>query len=384
MQEHDMSFVRAEMVIAQSPPSRNRGLVHWLRTNLFATPVDSALTILGLLLVAFVVPNVLRWAFFDAVWAGPDRSVCSTVSQGGVQPDGWSGACWAFVNAKFEQFMYGRYHMTQRWRVDLVAFMFVLLLAPLLIPRVPWKGLNAIVFFFVFPIVAFFLLVGGWFGLSYVPTQLWGGLLVTMVLSFVGISVSLPFGILLALGRRSQMPVIKMICVIIIETVRGVPLITVLFMASVMLPLFLPVGVTFDRFLRALIAVALFASAYMAEVIRGGLQAIPKGQYEGASSLGLGYWQAMYLIILPQALKLVIPGIVNTFIGLFKDTSLVSIIGMFDLLGIVKQHFADASWASPQTPLSGLLFAGFVFWIFCFGMSRYSQFMERRLDTGHK
>jgi general L-amino acid transport system permease protein len=163
-----------------------------------------------------------------------------------------------------------------------------------------------------------------------------------------------------------------------------VPLITVLFMASVMLPLFLPVGVTFDRFLRALIAVSIFASAYMAEVIRGGLQAIPKGQYEGASSLGLGYWQSMYLIVLPQALKLVIPGIVNTFIGLFKDTSLVSIIGMFDLLGIVRQNFADATWASPQTPISGLLFAGFVFWIFCFGMSRYSQFMERRLDTGHK
>ena len=168
------------------------------------------------------------------------------------------------------------------------------------------------------------------------------------------------------------------------ETVRGVPLVTVLFMASVMLPLFLPAGVTFDKFLRALIGVALFASAYMAEVVRGGLQAIPKGQYEGADSLGLGYWQKMGLIVLPQALKLVIPGIVNTFIGLFKDTSLVYIIGMFDLLGAVRQNFSDATWASPQTPMTGLVFAGFIFWCFCFGMSRYSIFMERLLDTGHK
>ena len=171
---------------------------------------------------------------------------------------------------------------------------------------------------------------------------------------------------------------------VFIETVRGVPLITVLFMASVMLPLFLPPGVTFDKFLRALIGVSLFASAYMAEVVRGGLQAIPKGQYEGADSLGLGYWQKMGLIVLPQALKLVIPGIVNTFIGMFKDTSLVSIISMFDLLGIVKQNFSDANWATPQTPITGLVFAGFVFWLFCFGMSRYSMYMERRLDTGHK
>jgi general L-amino acid transport system permease protein len=174
-----------------------------------------------------------------------------------------------------------------------------------------------------------------------------------------------------------------MISVIFIETIRGVPLVTVLFMASVMLPLFLPPGVTFDKLMRALIGVALFSSAYMAEVVRGGLQAIPKGQYEGADSLGLSYWQKTGLIILPQALKLVIPGIVNTFIGMFKDTSLVSIIGMFDLLGIVRQSFSDTNWSSPQTPISGLVFAGFVFWLFCFGMSRYSIYMERRLETGH-
>lgn len=384
MQEHDLSYVRTEMINARAAPARERGLVRWLRINLFATPLDTVLTLIGLLFVAYFLPPVIRWALLDAVWTGPDRSVCATVAQGGIQPDGWSGACWAFVNAKFSQFMYGRYPVFERWRVDLTAVMFVALLVPLLIPRVPYKLWNALAFFIVFPIVAFFLLVGGWFGLSFVSTTLWGGLLVTMVLSFVGISISLPMGILLALGRRSKMPVVKMICVIFIETVRGVPLVTVLFMASVMLPLFMPAGMTFDRFLRALIGVSLFASAYMAEVIRGGLQAIPKGQYEGAASLGLGYWQSMSFIVMPQAMKLVIPGIVNTFIGLFKDTSLVYIIGMFDLLGIVRQNFADANWVSPQTPMSGLIFAGLVFWIFCFGMSRYSIYMERRLDTGHK
>ena len=384
MQEHDLSFVRAEMIASRPAPARERGLSAWLRTNLFASPTDTVLTLLGILLLVWFVPGVVRWAFIDAQWTGPDRSVCATVSQGGVQPDGWSGACWAFVNAKFAQFMYGRYTFSERWRVDLTAVLFVLLLVPLLIPRFPRKGLNAILFFGVFPIVAFFLLVGGYFGLRYVPTSEWGGLLVTMVLSFVGITVSLPLGIALALGRRSQMPAVKLICVTFIEVVRGVPLVTVLFMASVMLPLFMPAGMTFDRFLRALVGVALFASAYMAEVVRGGLQAIPKGQYEGADSLGLSYWQKTGLIILPQALKLVIPGIVNTFIGLFKDTSLVYIIGMFDLLGIVRQNFTDAAWASAQTPMSGLIFAGTVFWIFCFGMSRYSIWMERRLDTGHR
>ncbi len=382
--DNNLSFVRTEMLQGQTPPLGERGIVRWMRTNLFATPLDTALTLLAILVLAWFLPGMINWLFVNAVWSGPDRSVCSTVAQGGIQPDGWSGACWAYVNANFNQFMYGPYPMDQHWRVNLVAIIFVLLLVPLLIPKAPYKVLNAIVFFFIFPIIAFVLLVGGWFGLPYVETSSWGGLLVTLTLSFVGIAVSLPLGIVLALGRRSKMPVIKMLCVIFIETIRGIPLITVLFMASYMLPLFLPPGVSFDRFLRALIGVALFASAYMAEVVRGGLQAIPKGQYEGANSLGLGYWQKTGLIILPQALKLVIPGIVNTFIGLFKDTSLVTVISMFDLLGTVKQHFSDANWISPQTPISGLIFAGFVFWIFCFGMSRYSIFMERRLDTGHK
>ena len=384
MSQSDLSYVRTTMVSPELPPAKDRGIVKWFRVNLFASVTDTVLTLLAILFIAWYLPPVLRWAFVDASWVGTDRTVCATIAQGGIQPDGWSGACWAFVNAKFQQFMYGRYTLSERWRVDLTAIMFVMLLVPLLIPRVPYKFWNAIAFFIVFPIVAFVLLVGGYFGLPLVPTNLWGGLLVTIVLSFVGISVSLPLGIVLALGRRSNLPIVKLVCVTFIEMVRGVPLVTVLFMASVMLPLFLPSGWTFDRFARALVGVALFASAYMAEVVRGGLQAIPKGQYEGADSLGLGYWQKMLLIVLPQALKLVIPGIVNTFIGLFKDTSLVYIIGMFDLLGIVRQNFTDANWASAQTPMSGLIFAGFVFWIFCFGMSRYSIYMERRLDTGHR
>nr|CAD6603387.1 amino acid ABC transporter permease [Rhizobium sp. Khangiran2] len=384
MRTNSLGFVRTELLAPRPAPASERSAIGWIRSNLFATPKDTALTILAIALLVWTVPDMLNWLFFDAVWSGSDRTACLTLAQGGVQPDGWSGACWAFVSERFEQFMFGRYPIDERWRPTLVAVLFAAVLAPMLMPRLPYKGWNALVLFIIFPIVAFFLLHGGVFGLQRVETPLWGGLMVTLILSFVGIAVSLPIGILLALGRRSHLPVIRVICVTFIEVIRGVPLITVLFMANVMLPLFLPTGWTIDNFLRALVGVALFASAYMAEVVRGGLQAIPKGQYEGADSLGLTYWQKTRLIIMPQALKLVIPGIVNTFIGLFKDTSLVSIIGMFDLLGIVQLNFTDTRWITPITPSTGLIFAGFIFWLFCFGMSRYSAFMERHLDTGHK
>ncbi|MES5096742.1 amino acid ABC transporter permease [Agrobacterium sp. BA1120] len=372
------------MVQPEPAPSSQVGITHWLRTKLFATPKDIVFTVLAIALLVYIIPPLVQWLFIHATWTGTDRTACLTVAQGGALPDGQSGACWAFVNAKFAQFMFGRYPSSEYWRPLLVLAAFIALLIPMLIPKAPFKGLNALLVFIILPVVAFFLLVGGHFGLSHVETPLWGGLMVTLILSFCGITVSLPFGILLALGRRSNMPVIKLLCTTFIEVIRGIPLITILFFASIMLPLFLPDGWTFDKFLRALVGVALFASAYMAEVIRGGLQAIPKGQYEGADSLGLNYWQKTRLIILPQALKLVIPGIVNTFIGLFKDTSLVYIIGMFDLLGIVNLNQSDANWATPVTPMTGYIFAGFIFWIFCFGMSRYSLFMERHLDTGHK
>lgn len=384
MNANTLSFVREQMIAAEPPPTSATSAAIWIRKNLFATPKDTILTVIGITLLVLIVPGALNWLFFQASWVGSDRSVCATVVQGGIKPEGWSGACWAFVGDRFQQFMFGRYPFAERWRPLLVAALFIALLVPILIPKLPAKGWNALALFVVFPIVAFFLLSGGYFGLVHVETPLWGGLMVTLILSFVGIAVSLPLGIVLALGRRSKMPVIRTLCIGFIEIIRGVPLITVLFMANVMLPLFLPTGWTIDNFLRALVGVALFASAYMAEVVRGGLQAIPKGQFEGADSLGLGYWQKMRLVVLPQAIKLVIPGIVNTFIGLFKDTSLVSIIGMFDLLGIVQLNFRDPSWITPVTPISGLIFAGFIFWIFCFGMSRYSGFMERHLDTGHK
>ncbi|MGE7369252.1 amino acid ABC transporter permease [Neorhizobium sp. NPDC001467] len=384
MSNTQTSYVRTEMLGAEPAPSSNSTISGWLRSNLLATPKDVVLTILALALLALSVPGIINWLFIQASWFGSDRSVCATIAQGGIQPDGWKGACWAFVQDRFQQFIFGRYPLDERWRVIIVGLMMVVLLVPLLIPKLPHKTVNAVLLFVVFPVVAFFLLHGGYFGLQRVDTPLWGGMMVTLILSFVGIAVSFPVGILLALGRRSHMPVVKMFCVLFIEVIRGVPLVMVLFMANVMLPLFLPTGWTIDNFLRAIVGVALFASAYMAEVIRGGLQAIPKGQSEGANSLGLSYWQKMRLIVLPQAIKVVIPGIVNTFIGLFKDTSLVAIIGMYDLLNIIRLNFADTTWITPMTPLTGLVTAAIIYWIFCFGMSRYSAFMERHLDTGHK
>jgi general L-amino acid transport system permease protein len=233
-------------------------------------------------------------------------------------------------------------------------------------------------------LLAAMLLLKADFGLEYVETSQWGGLLVTLVVAITGIVASLPLGILLALGRRSKMPIVKTFSVIFIEVWRGVPLITVLFMASVMLPLFLPPGTNFDKLTRALIATAIFSAAYMAEVVRGGLQAIPRGQFEAAQALGLPYWNMMNLIVLPQALKIVIPGIVNSFISLFKDTTLVTVIGLYDLLNIISAGTADAKWASPQTGNTGYFTAAALFWVFCFSMSRYSQYVERRLNTGHK
>ncbi|AYD01423.1 amino acid ABC transporter permease [Neorhizobium sp. NCHU2750] len=378
------AYIRQEMVSPQPAPMGQTGASHWVRTKLLATPKDVVLTIIALAVLAYIIPNIVNWLFVQAVWVGSDRSACATIVQGGVLPDGQSGACWAFIGAKFQQFMFGRYPIDERWRPVLVAVLFIILLIPMLIPKAPYKGWNALALFIILPFVSFFLLIGGVFGLPHVETELWGGLMVTLILSFFGITVSLPLGIILALGRRSTMPVIRTLSVVFIEVIRGIPLVTVLFMASVMLPLFLPDGWTFDKLLRALIGVSIFSSAYMAETIRAGLQAIPKGQFEGADSLGLSYWHKMRLIILPQAIKLVIPSIVNTFIGLFKDTSLVSIIGMFDLLGVVTLNQSDPNWSTPVTPVTGYVFAGFVFWVFCFGMSRYSSFMERHLDTGHK
>ena len=373
--ETGVVYVRREMAAAEPPPRTVVGPVAWLRRNLFASVGDTILTLIGLGIVALALPPLIRWGFVDAAWNGSDRGVC-------VSPD--VGACWAFVKAKFPQFIYGRYPIAERWRVDVVFLLLALGLIPMAIPSAPRKGANAVFVFAIFPVVALFLLTGGAFGLPTVETPLWGGLLVTLVVSYVGMVASLPLGILLALGRRSKMPIVRTFCIAFIELWRGVPLITVLFMASVMLPLFLPPGVNFDKLMRALIGVALFSSAYMAEVVRGGLQAVPKGQYEGAMAIGLGYWKMMRLVVLPQALKIVIPGIVNTLIGLFKDTTLVLIIGLFDFLGMIQSSFTDPTWATPLQSMTAYTFAAAVYFCFCFAMSRYSTFMERRLDTGHR
>jgi general L-amino acid transport system permease protein len=353
------------------PPRATTGPLAWVRDNLFSSPANAALTLVGLWIAGQAVWAIASWAILHATFEAEDGAGCVG-----------EGACWPFVAAKLGQFMYGRYPDAERWRVDLTYALAVAGLAPLMMPRVPGKLWSSIYVLGIFPVLAFVLLIGGVLGLTHVSTDLWGGLLVTLVIASAGIAWAFPIGILLALGRRSRMPVVRWASVGFIEFVRGVPLITVLFMASVMLPLFLPERWSIDKLLRALIMVALFSAAYLAEVIRGGLQAIPRGQFEAADALGLTWAQTTGLIVLPQALKLVIPGIVNTFIGLFKDTSLVLIIGIFDLLGIVQLGLADQKWLSPATPMTGYVFAGIVFWIFCFGISRYSQMIERRLAAG--
>jgi general L-amino acid transport system permease protein len=368
------AYIRTESHPDLPPPASTVGVIGWLRANLFSSPLNTLLTLVSLYVIYVVVSDVVEWAFFTAVWTGDDREACLGENV---------GACWAFVGAKFGQFIYGRYPEAEIWRVDLVFALGVAALVPTLIDGMPFRRWFGLFLLVPYPVITFFLLTGG-FGLETVETSLWGGLLVTLVVAITGIVASFPLGILLALGRRSEMPFIRAVCMVFIEFWRGVPLITVLFMASVMLPLFLPEGVTFDKLLRCLIGVTLFTGAYVAEVVRGGLQAIPRGQYEAAQALGLSYWKSMGLIILPQALKLVIPGLVNSFISLFKDTTLVLIIGLFDLLGIIQFHFTDASWATPSTHNSGYAFAAIIFWMFCFGMSRYSLFIERKLSTGYR
>jgi general L-amino acid transport system permease protein len=353
------------------PPGKVFGPMAWMRNNLFDGWFNTVLTLVSVYLIYLIIPPLLDWALFNANWVGTTQADCTK-----------EGACWVFIHQRFGQFMYGYYPAEFRWRVDLTVWLAILGVAPLFIAKVPKKGFYGLGFIIVYPVIAYLLLHGGAFGLETVATSQWGGLMLTLVIAVVGIAGALPLGILLALGRRSNMPAVKVVCVTFIEFWRGVPLITVLFMSSVMLPLFLPEGMNFDKLLRALIGVILFQSAYVAEVVRGGMQAIPKGQYEAAAAMALGYWRTMGLVILPQALKMVIPGLVNTLIALFKDTSLVIIIGLFDLLNSVKQASADPKWLGMAT--EGYVFAALVFWVFCFGMSRYSMHLERKLDTGHK
>ncbi len=353
----------------RKPPKAQHSLFIWLKKHLFSTPLNSLITVSICLFLYTVIPPFWQWAVTNAQWFGESSADCKT-----------SGACWAFVTARLDQFIYGFYPEPFQWRANLFFLQLLIIILWLALPRLPWKKWGLAYGLLVMPVLSWFLLYGGIVGLERVETHHWGGLMLTLLLALGGMIASLPLGVVLALGRRSSMPVVKGMCTAYIELWRGVPLITVLFMASVMLPLFVPENVVFDKLLRALIGIIMFQSAYMAEVVRGGLQAIPKGQTEAFKSLGLGYWQGMLLIVLPQALRLVIPGIVNTFIALFKDTSLVLIIGLFDLLAIVQAGLNDPLWLG--NAIEGYLFAGLVFWAFCFAMSQYSQYLEKQLKRG--
>lgn len=352
------------------PPSSSLGVVGWLKTNLFNGPVNSIATLVLLYILVPPLWSAFQWIFLNADWIGDSREMCTS-----------GGACWVFINDRFGQFIYGYYPVELRWRVDAFFISLAVIIGLLVYEKTPQRAKLGIFSLTIYPIIVFFLLNGGVLGMEPVETHRWGGLMLTLVIAIVGIVAALPFGIVLALGRRSEMPIIRSFCTIFIEFWRAVPLITVLFMASVMLPLFVSEEIEFNKLLRAMIGIILFQSAYMAEVIRGGLQAIPKGQYEAGEALGLSYWQSMGLIILPQALKITIPSIVNTFIALFKDTSLVLIIGLFDLLAVGQAALADPAWLGYSVEM--YVFVAFVFWLFCFGMSRYSIYLEKKLHTGH-
>ena len=329
------------------------------------------MSLFGLALILWVTPGLFRFLVLDAVWNAPDGVLCRAPG---------AGACWAYILHKLPYFTYGSYPLDQRWRVDLAMGLGFGLVLWLLWLDAPRRRLGAVFFFVAYPFLCFMLLYGlPELGLIRVATDLWGGIFVSLLVAGVGIVVSLPLGVLLALGRRSDLPAVSLVCTGVIEFVRGVPIIAVLFMANRMLPLFLPESMTPDLLLRPLVGVALFASAYMAEVIRGGLQGIPRGQYEASRALGLRFWQMQRLVILPQALRLVIPGIVNTFIALFKDTTLVATVGIFDFLRTVDSARLDPDWAGPTITPTGYIFAAVFYFVFCFGMSRYSLFVERRL-----
>src|SRR5579862_1680272 len=371
----EKAYLRRAPTERLPPPAERAGMLGWLRDNLFSSPGNIALTLVSILFIGWALPPLLRFFLFDAVWSGSDGQACLASPQ---LPE--PGACWAFVRVWLSFFVYGFYPIGERWRVDIFFWALAFGVGWLAWLSAPRRDIVAVYFFIALPVLSYVLLRGmPPLGLANVPTVLWGGILVTIVVATVGIVVSLPLGILLALGRRSDIPLVKVLSVTFIEFIRGVPLITVLFMASVMLPLFVPERFAPDKLIRALVGVALFASAYMAEVVRGGLAAIPRGQYEAAQALGLSYWRMMALVVLPQALRVTLPNIVNVFIALFKDTTLVFIVGIFDFLRTIEVARGDQKWASPVTSLTRYAFAAMFYFVCCYAMSRYAQRVEARL-----
>lgn len=360
----------ADPTPASAAPRESIGVLEWLRTRLFSSVGNTILTLATLGFLWLILPPLINWGILDAVWHAAPPAECRAAG----------GACWAMIHEKHRLIIFGRYPYAEHWR-PLLAMVVLIGLIGVSADRRAWKrwllgvwGAGVV--------VMGVLMWGGVFGLTYVEPALWGGLPLTLILTTVGIAVAFPWGVLLALGRQSKMPVIRTLSVVYIELVRGVPLVSLLFMASFMLPLFMPSGVQISSLLRAQVAIILFAGAYLAEVVRGGLQAVPRGQVEAARSLGLGYWPTMWKIVLPQAIRMVIPGIVNSFISTFKDTSLVAIVSLTDLMLAARQAVGDPLWRAYG--LEGYVFIGLIYLIFCYLMSRYSQRLEVQLYTGRQ
>jgi general L-amino acid transport system permease protein len=354
----------------RSAPITQIGFVGWLRANLFSGWLSTAVTLaLGYFIIRWAI-GFVDWAFVNAVWSVPNNQTQACRDMRGI------GACWAVITEKHRFILFGTYPYEEHWRPALCVVLFVGLYIVSAMRRF-WRKELALIWVGVLTLIGV-LMWGGVLGLPYVPQERWGGLVITLILATFGLALAFPLAILVALGRRSQLPAIKVLCVVYVELIRGVPLISLLFMASVMFPLFLPEGMNIDKLLRAQLAIILFAGAYLAEVVRGGLQSLSKGQYEAADALGLSYWQKTGFIILPQALRLVIPPLVNTFIGFFKDTSLVLIIGIFDLLTAGKTAIIEPAWQG--FGIEVYLTVGAIYFIFCFAMSKYSQSLEAELN----
>ena len=340
-----------------------------INKNLNSNNVNAILSLIVIFILIKYVPSLLNWFIFDANFLGSTKEDCTG-----------DGACWVFVRVWFNRFMYGMYPDAEQWRINISFLVLLASIGSIFILPNRFKKYIILFLLFIFPLISLNLISGGIFGLEWIETGAWGGLSLTFIVSAFALIFCFPIGVFLALGRRSDLPAVRYSSIGFIELWRGVPLITVLFMSAVMFPMFLPDGTYMDKLMRVIIAITLFEAAYMAEVVRGGLQALPRGQYDAAKSLGMGYWRMNFLIIMPQALKLVIPGIANTFLALVKDTPLIFVVGLLELAGMIGLAKTNPKWLGMAT--EGYVFAAFVFWIICFTMSRYSQNLEKKLSTG--
>jgi general L-amino acid transport system permease protein len=351
---------------ARAMPGQSAGVVAWFKTNLFSSLPSSVGTLLLMMVAGWAFYNAFDWAVAKAVFSA-NLEACNSARG--------FGACWGVVSEKGRLIVMGRYTDTEHWRPVIATALMLGVVGISCMPRF-WNKVLPLIWV-VMLVVYYILMKGGMLGLTEVPTDQWGGLPLTVMLTVIAMTLAFPLSILVALGRRSNMPAIKTLCTLYVELIRGVPLITVLFMASFMLPLFMPEGVKIDVLIRVLVAITLFSAAYMAEVVRGGLQALPKGQTEAAATLGLTYWQTQRKIVLPQALSMVVPSLMNTFIGMFKDTSLVTIVSLYELTGALALALnADADWRPFK--LEAYFFITLIYFVFCFAMSRYSLWVEKR------